>query len=387
MIDIDEILSIITGTRGVEGLALAGLVMLLFGIEVWFWAYRYGRIAKFRNRRRQNPAVVDGISVVVILGDDFHYLETTLPRIMSQNYPNFELVIIEVASSPEFSDELSMARQKYPNLTSARIDPDPRFRISDKMIYNIGIKTARYNNVILATADTCPISEKWLECIAKGFANGDVVVGYCGLQAAPGIANAVMRCSRFAMSIRYLASAIARRTYRGKLGNVGFTKDVYLENRGFNHLDMTIGEDDLFIQKIATRENVSIVLNPHATVREVFWGRAGAWWRCRRLGGKAREIYPAWAKRAMSMEIVLRTIFMVAVVVCALWMPFYTGLGAIGLWLLRLLVVRHQVARISRRLGEKRLATRMMLWDIVEPLLAFTAAISQQIKPPREVWK
>jgi hypothetical protein len=387
MIDINEILLLITGPRGTAGLVLVAAVAVLLGVELWFWVHRYGRLSKWRNRRRQHPAKVDGISVVVVVGDDFLWLDNALPQIMGQSYPDFELVVIEVASSPEFSEALQMAKMRFDNIVSARIDPDPRFRISDKMIYNIGIKTARYGNVVLATPDTAPVSAKWLDCMAKGFADGDVVVGYCGLQPAKGFANAMIRCSRLSMSIRYLASAIAGHTYRGLLGNIGFTKAVYLENRGFNHLDMTIGEDDLFIQKIASRDNVSIVLNPHATVRETFWGGLRSWWRLRRLCGKAREIYPVWAKRAVSVELIVRTLFMGAVAACALWMPLYTGLGALGLWLLRLLVVRHQAARISRRLGEKGLATRMMLWDIFEPLLSFITSLSQSIKPAREVWK
>lgn len=387
MIDINEILSYITGPRGTAGLVLVAAAVVLFGVELWFWIRRYGRIAKWRNRRREHPAAVDGISVVVVLGDDFGWIENVLPRIMSQTYPDFEVVAIEVASSSEFSEELTMAKMRYPNLVSARIDPDPRFRISDKMIYNIGIKTARYGNVILATADTSPVSEKWLECMAKGFADGDVVIGYCGLEPGKGFANAVMRCNRLAMSIRYLASAVRRKTYRGMLGNMGFTKGVYLENRGFNHLDMTVGEDDLFAQKIATRDNVSVVLNPHATVHETFWGGPRAWWRMRRLGGRARDIYPAWARRAVSMELILRTVFMLTVAACCVWMPLYTASGAAGLWLTRSFVMRHQVARISRRLGEKGLATRMMLWDIIEPLAAFAGTLSQSIKPAREVWK
>ena len=90
---------------------------------------------------------------------------------------------------------------------------------------------------------------------------------------------------------------------------------------------------------------------------------------------------------AMSAELVLRTVFMAVVATCALWMPLYTGLGVLALWVLRLIIVRHQVSRISKRLGEKNLATRMMLWDIVEPFIAFVATLSESIRPAREVWK
>lgn len=386
-IDLISILGLIAGKTGLTGLCLAGGVVLLLVAELWIWVGRYGRLSKFRNRQREMPREVEGISVVVIAGDDFAFLENGLPRMMAQTYPNFELVVIEVGSSIEFSEELRVAGRRFENLTTARIDPDPRFRISDKMVYNIGIKTARYNNVVLATIDALPESERWLECVAKGFANGDVVVGYCGVEPARGFANKVMRCSRLAMSVRFLAAAARGHAYRGMLGNMGFRKELYLENRGFNHLDMTIGEDDLFVQKIVSRDNVSVVLNPHAVVMETFWGGMRGWWRGRRLGGMARDIYPFRARFAMTFELVLRAFFAFAVAACAVWMPMYTGMGAVALWVFRLFVVRHQVVRVSRRVGEHGLATRMMLWDIFEPLFAFLIFASQHMKPAREIWK
>lgn len=384
---IDEILDIITGSTGVPGMVCVGVVVVLWGVELWFWLRRYGRIAKFRNKRRAQANAADGVSVVVIVGDDFGWLEHTLPRLMAQTYEKFELVVMEVANSPEFSDELRIAKGRFPNLVSARIDPDVRFRVSDKMIYNIGIKTALYNNVVLTTVDCTPDSPRWLECMAKGFAHGEVVIGYCGVEPAGGAASSLIRCSRLAMSVRFLAGAIAGHPYRGMLGNVGFTKEVYLSNRGFNHLDMTMGVDDLFIQKIASRENTSIVLNPHATLHESFWGGMAGWWRQMRLGGKARAIYPAAAKRAIGLEVLLRVIFALSVAACWGVLPLYSALGATALWVVRLFVVRHQTARIGKRLGEKGLSWRMMVWDLLEPLFMTAVFISRRIKAPREVWK
>lgn len=387
MISFDNILNLIAGTSGTAGLVLAGTTVALLIAELWIWLTRYARIPKYRNRRRAEPTTVDGISVVVVLGDDFDYLENTVPKIMAQQFPDLELVIMEVATSPEFSDEVQAARERYTNLVSARIDPDPRFRISDKTIYNIGIKTARYDSVILTTADAAPSSTHWLECMAKGFGNGEVVIGYCGVMAARGFGNAVMRCDRLMSAVRYLSSAVAGRPYRGILCNLGISRELYLESRGFNHLNMTVGEDDLFVQKVATRANTSVVMNHNATIRQSEWGGMRTWWRKRRLGELTREFYPRRAMWAVGAELIVRTLFMLAVVACAVFMPLYTALGAAGLWLVRLFVVRHQIARISRRLGERRLSTRMMLWDVAEPFAAAVVRLSIMIKPPREVWK
>lgn len=382
-----EILDIVAGGNRTLGLALLGLLAALFCVELYYWIRRYGGISKYRNRKRRNPLEVDGISIVVILGDDFHYLENTVPKIMGQQYPDFELVVVEVSASPEFSDELKLLKMRYPNLVSARLDPDPRFRISNKMIYNVGIKTARYNNIILTTPDACPTSPRWLEFMARGFENSEVIVAYCGIEPHRGMGNAMMRCGRFMVSARYLSSAIAGRPYRGVLQNLGFNKRLYLESRGFNHLDITIGEDDLFVQKIARRDNTSIIINPHATVRQTMWGGFGGWWRSRRLLGTTRRFYPGWAKRATTAELCFRFLFMLTAIVCAVFLPLYTGLGAIGLMIGRAFIVRHQTRRISKRVGETGLGWWMMLYDLIEPFVYIALAASRYIKPPQELWK
>ena len=108
--------------------------------------------------------------------------------------------------------------------------------------------------------------------MAKGFICGDVVIGYCNLEIKKGFANRFIRCNRLATSIRYLAAAIRGHAYRGIRHNIGFTKSLYFSHRGYNYLNMNIGEDDLFIQSIVTRRNVSVIMNPHATIRETQYG-------------------------------------------------------------------------------------------------------------------
>ncbi len=384
---LSEITAIVTGGHTRLGYVLVGLVLVLFGVELIYWLGRYGRLSKYRNVRRQNPREVDGISVVVILTDDFEYLENTVPVIMGQEYADFELVVVDVSSSPEFADELQMLKARYPRLSSARLDPDPRFRISNKMIYNVGIKTAHYGNVILTTPDAAPVSSKWLDCMAKGFANGEILIAYCGLEKKRGLANGIMRCGRLMTSVRYLSAAAAGHPYRGILQNLGINKELYIEKRGFNRLNITVGEDDLFVQKLARYGDTSIIMNPHATMRQTIYGGLGGWWRQRRLLGTTRESYPGRARRATTAELWFRFILMLAIAACGVYMPLYTALGAAAVWIIRSFIVRHQTVRISRRLGEKGLGGWMMLYDIVEPFVYIILTVLRYIRPPKENWK
>ena len=38
---------------------------------------------------------------------------------------------------------------------------------------------------------------------------------------------------------------------------------------------MNIGEDDLFMQRVMSRDNVSVILSPRASLREKMWGGMG----------------------------------------------------------------------------------------------------------------
>lgn len=384
---LNEIAGIVTGGRSMEGAILIGLTLLFFGIGLYFWLGRYARLARYRNPKRDVPREVDGISVVVILTDDFQYLDETLPKIMGQHYPDFEVVVVDLNSSPEFADELRAATLRYPNLTTARLDPNPRFRISNKMIYNVGIKSARYDNVMLTTPDAYPVSPRWLDCMAKGFANGEIVIGYCGIAQPRGIGARLMWCGRFMMSVRYLSSAIRGRTYRGILQNIGFNRRLYIEKRGFNHLDTTLGEDDLFIQKIAPFGQTAVIMNSHAITRQTVYGGVAGWWRGCRLSGSVRRFYPPRAKRAITTELIFRFLLMLSVIGCALLLPLYTALGAVALWVGRMCVVRYQTARTSRRLGEKGLSWMLMFYDIAEPFIHLMLRISRMVHAPKEIWK
>jgi hypothetical protein len=107
----------------------------------------------------------------------------------------------------------------------------------------------------------------------------------------------------------------------------------------------------------------------------------------RRLLGTTRSFYPARARRATTTELVLRFMLLLSVVACAVFLPLYAALGAVALWLARVFVVRHQTARISRRLGERAIVRWMLLYDLIEPFVYISLFVSRIIRKPKENWK
>lgn len=373
---------------GWEGTALAGMLALLLGVQLHYYIIAYGRIAGYKNSRR--PAVLDtdpAVSVIVpLFSEDYVFVEERLPLILAQSYPDFEVVIVYVGQDTDFYEDLERLKQSFPQIVTTKILLDPRFPISRKMALNVGIKSAHYEHLVFTSTDACPQTDRWLALMAKGFTRGDIVVGYCGVEQTKNPHNRWMRTWRMMHAANWLARAVKGHPYRGALQNFGFTKSLYFGVNGFGNLNMNIGEDDLFLQRIMTRDNVSVILSPRATLREKTWGGM-RWWMSRlRYYRSAFRFYPQQAKNFVQWETGSRLLFF-ALAICALAiMPLEFRLAVLAALLVRYGIVAWQVRRLSTRLGETGLTALYFVYDLLSPLWSVALSLSLLRKDPR-VWR
>ncbi len=357
---------------GWEGAALAGSMLLMLGVQFYYYIFVYGRIPGYKNNRRAAEMETEPpVSVVVpLFSEDYSFVEERLPLILAQNYPDFEVVIVYVGHDSDFYEDLARLKQSFPQITTTKIQLDPRFPISRKMALNVGIKSAHYECMVFTSTDAVPQTDRWLSLMAKGFMRGEIVVGYCGVERRKGLANYLMRTGRMMQSAAWIARAVQRRAYRGTLHNYGFTKRIYFGANGFSHLNMNIGEDDLFMQRVMTRDNVSVILSPRATLREKTWGGMGWWMSQLRYYGSAFRFYPQAVRTYVGWELWSRVLFF-ATVICALAvMPLEYKIAALALVVVRYVAVALEVRRVARRLGESGIMGRYFIYDLLSPLWA-----------------
>ena len=217
------------------------------------------------------------MSVVMVTQEDVEFLEERLPIYLTQDYENYEVVLVYVGNNEDFSILLTQMRLKYPRLKITNIKQNTRFPISNKQALNFGIRAAAHDHILLSTSDTIVTSERWIRLMAKGFTRGDVVLGYCGVELQSGFVGRLMRTQRMVESMMWLSSAVSGKPYRGVRNTLGLNRELYLKVKGFNHLNMNMGEDDLFLQELAEEATVSVIISPRATVRQKVWGGA-SWW-------------------------------------------------------------------------------------------------------------
>lgn len=374
---------------GWQGAALAAVIIALFFIQMYYYAIVYARIPNYKNDRRPRRIDTDtpAISVIVpLFGESGEFIETSLPRLLAQDYAAYEIVVVYVGLDTDFYDDLVRMKSVFPNLRTTKIEARSRYPISPKMAINIGIKSAQYEHIVLTTTDASPCTSRWIALMAKGFTRGEIVLGYCGLEAGKGLASKYMRIDRLMSSVEWISSAVRHRPYRGDRNNIGFTKSLYFSVNGFSNLNMNVGEDDLFMQQIMTRENVSVVLSPRAMVVERCWGGLHWWFARKRFFGSARHLYPQAYRNFARRERGSRVLFFAAAIAAIAVMPLEYKAAVLAIALIRYIMVIVTVSRIGQRLGESGTLAAYPLYDLFSP---FGAVITDMmlLRKDTSVWR
>ncbi len=346
----------------------------------------FARISPFRNPQKRS---VDGlaVSVVVVVHDNTGYIRDTLPLLLEQEYGSFEVMVVGIDCDEDMKSALEVLQAKYPHLAYTNIEQDRRFPVSNKIALNIGIKSARNEHIIITTTDSRPRSRKWLPLMVRGFAGGDVILGYCALEHGRSFSSRLTSCGRLSEGIYYLSSAISGHPFRGLIQNIGFTKALYFSVRGFNYLSLPAGEDDLFIQSIASRENTGIVMNPNTTLLQHNWGGLGVWIGRRLRSSRTHRYYPLRAKRFVTAELMSRALFFISAAVLLVSMPANVRIAVAALLALRWTMVAMVTARITKRLGDKGLLGAYMVYDLISPVLNFILFLGRVFTPKRRRWQ
>ena len=373
---------------GWQGIALMAVILALLIVQICYYSIRYRRVPRYSNntlpeRLAQDPPV----SVVMVTQEDIEFLEERLPIYLTQDYENYEVVLVYVGNNEDFSILLSQMRLKYPRLKITNIKQNTRFPISNKQALNFGIRAAAFDHILLSTSDTIVTSERWVRLMAKGFTRGDVVLGYCGVELRSGFVGRLMRTQRMVESMMWLSSAVSGKPYRGVRNTLGLNRELYLSVKGFNHLNMNMGEDDLFLQVLAKEAPVSVIISPRATVRQKVWGGASWWLGARKYFGHTYRFYPLAARNAIEWEGGSRVLFFLAAVAALVVLPVELKIATAAMVLLRYILVYASVNSVRKRLGEKHIMATYFLYDLFGVWVEVVLAISRRIYKDDTVWR
>jgi cellulose synthase/poly-beta-1,6-N-acetylglucosamine synthase-like glycosyltransferase len=224
------------------------------------------------------------VSVVIAARNEYHHLLKNLPAILEQDYPSFEVVLVDDASDDETEEYLKELQLKYKHLNVVRIQSNLNFFRGKKFPLGLGIKAAKNEWMLLTDADCCPMGPQWIREMQGHFTNKtEVVLAYGAYTPAKGLLNKLIRWETVHTAMQYFSFALAGRPYMGVGRNLAYRKSLFNRGKGFlSHYHIASGDDDLFVNQNATKKNTTICLSPQSFTTSAPARSFGEWARQKR---------------------------------------------------------------------------------------------------------
>jgi glycosyltransferase involved in cell wall biosynthesis len=232
-------------------------------IQLFYYLFFFLRLAIHKTKAK-NVSQTHPVSVIICARDEAANLVKNLPGALVQKYKTtHEVIVVNDNSLDESKYILEEYQRRFKQLQLVELKQEARFIPGKKFPLSVGIKTAKHEVVLLTDADCVPASEFWIEKMQDGFNDGvEIVLGYGPLHKKKGFFNKMVRWETFHTALQYLSYAKSGMAYMGVGRNLSYKKSVFFRHKGFSaHNHVPGGDDDLFINKAATKKNTTIVID------------------------------------------------------------------------------------------------------------------------------
>lgn len=327
------------------------------------------------------------ISVIICAKNEENNLKKHLPSVLTQDYPEYEVIVVNDCSEDYTELVLDNFKKEYPHLKTTKIFQDNNFKHGKKLAVTIGVKSAKNEWLVFTDADCQVQSKNWLTELSQHMQNEtSVVIGYGGFFKEKGFTNLLSRTDNFFNSIHFLGMAIARKPYMGTGRNMAYKKTLHLKNKGFaKHYHLLSGDDDLFVNEVANKFNTKVVISPDSQTKSSTKKNLNQWFIQKRRHLTTSPNYRFLTKIYLGTEALSRFLFYAS----------FISLLAIGVFPILVLsffgfrMVNQLFIFIftSRKLNEKGLWLFSLLYDVAQLFINAYIMLYNKLKPKQFKWK
>ena len=369
----------------VDWIFLGVLLGVFFAQIYWYGRYMAAPARKMRKDKKkakmatEQPVNTHGVSVILCAHNESENLSNYLQALLTQDYPEYEVIVVDDGSEDDTRAVIERYMVNDPRLHLTFVPYGARIGSTKKLALTLGAKAAKYDYLLLTDADCVPESANWIREMMKGFQlHKEVVLGFSPYFEERGHVNRLVCYDTLFNGLHYLGAALCGHPYMGVGRNLAYTKSLFFESGGFTHLMTSCaGDDDLFVNHVATKENTSVVLSRDSFTWSIAKKTLKEWLQQKRRHVSVSPSYRSNTKFRLALEPVTRGLFYALVIGIILYqLPLVDYqipipmLAAVGLFFLRWIIQTAILNVSARRMGLRRFSMFSVLWfDIVLPLV------------------
>lgn len=327
------------------------------------------------------------VSLIICAKNEAENLKNHLPSICEQNYSNYEVIVVNDASTDDTAKVLRDIDNKYKNFRYTHIPGDPKFKHGKKLALTIGIKAAQHKNILLTDADCVPSGKDWVKEMAARLQKKEIVLGYGAYKREKSFLNRLIRFDTLQIARNYLALARLGLPYMGVGRNLAWQKPIYDKANGFSsHYHLKSGDDDILINQMARRKNTTVCLNPNAFTSSVPENSYKNWFLQKRrhltAGAKYRWIHKLVLAFEGFLKLLTWPAFTIAILYANIFIPFvYIFVGTFLVWQLFLWKL------VMNKLNEKGFLFLIPFFEVYFSILPFIILIKNFVQHKQSQWK
>ena len=347
-------------------ITLLGITVL---INIGFYAILFSKFA-FHKAKKEKQSPQEPVSIIVVAKNEAHHLINSLPLLLTQQYNDYEVIVVNDNSDDETEEVLEDFKNRYPHLKPINLKSSVTTIKGKKFPLSLGIRVAK-NNIIILTEPYCiQVSPYWLQNMAKHYnRKTEIVLGFANYEKKKSLFNAILRFDALYKTIQNFSYALMKIPIAGDGKNLSYSKELFINHGGFTaHNHIFFGDDDLFINKAATKENCKIEYSKDAiiTVKSKF--NFKFWLRQEKLKSLTRKFYSNKHKFLLTLFESSSLLFYIFLTIALIFLPSLSLTWIIPLLVFFILrfAIQYLIVGLSvSKLGEKKFIPYIFVYDIV----------------------
>lgn len=344
--------------------------------------------SKFAFAKEEYPTLKNiPVSVIVCAKNEEKNLARLIPKLLEQNYKQFEIVLINDASSDDTLEVMESFKENHSNIKIVNIVNNETFWGNKKYALTLGIKAASYDFLLFTDADCTPNSKYWISSMSSHFTNDkSIIIGYGAYaKQTNSFLNKLIRFETLLTAIQYFSYTKIGLPYMAVGRNLAYRKDVFFKTNGFiNHLKIRSGDDDLFVNEVATSKNTSICFSKDSFTISQPKTTFKTWFNQKRRHVSTANHYKFKYKSLLALFYVSQALFWLLSIV--LLITVFKPIVVISLIAFRFFILYFIINHSAKKLDETGLILLLPFLELFLIVTQFSIFITNLISKPSH-WK
>ena len=243
------------------------LALLALVLNLAYWLFLFSRLGKYNDPSGDDPDTVHQDKkplLVLAVKNESSNLKKHFSTLLQQTGGDYEVLVIDDHSEDDTAEIIRKFQRQHPNLRFIQNQEG----LGKKRSLQQHLLAEKADMLVLTDGDCRPATVHWLSLMTRKIReNHQIVLGYAPFFRRKSLVNLFARYENVLTALQYLSYALAGIPYMGVGRNLAYCKTLFDRQNGFqSHLDIRSGDDDLFINQVATPDNTTIQIHPDSFV-------------------------------------------------------------------------------------------------------------------------